>query len=62
MRYPKSLTPSPTVAISALFVIFEPCKSYVVHRKVGNSGWPISSPWVGRTVTPEGIFRPVATA
>ena len=49
-------------AISASFATFEPCKSHAVHRKVGNSGWPISSPWVGRTVTPEGIFRPVATA
>ena len=48
--------------ISASFATFEPCKSHAVHRKVGNSGWPISSPWVGRTVTPEGIFRPVATA
>ena len=48
--------------ISASFATFEPCKSHVVHRKVGNSGWPISSPWVGRTVTPEGIFRPIATA
>ena len=48
--------------LSASFATFEPCKSHAVYRKVGNSGWPISSPWVGRTVTPEGIFRPVATA
>ena len=27
-----------------------------------SSGWPVSLPWVARTVTPEGIFRPIATA
>ena len=50
------------LSVSASFAIFEPCKSHAMHREVGNRGWPISSLWVGQTVTPKGIFRPIATA
>ena len=26
------------------------------HREVMSSGWPVSSSWVGRTVTPEEVY------
>ena len=34
MRYPKSLTPSPTMAISALFAIFELYESHAMYTEV----------------------------
>ena len=42
MRYAKLLTPSPTVAISALFATFELCKSYAMHREVATNVFSLS--------------------
>ena len=40
------------------------CMQIVCNTQGGSCKrvWPVSLPWVRRTVTPEGIFRPIATA